>query len=187
MFGIVCGHNASGTSGSANSGWTTYIDDIYWLDTTTSSLNTFLGRVSCQKINYTTTINNTGYAGGLSAIQDPFSGPTSYSLPSGSGGVIGFNAANQDVTFSASTATLPAFKPLAVQQFVYGHKDGGNNVMRCRASYLGVASAVTDLTLTTDGANGGIKYVTYYSAPDGADWSIDKLKNTQFSHTIVAS
>jgi len=187
MFGIVWGHNSAGTSGTADLGWTTYIDDIYWLDTTTSSFNTFLGRVSCMKINYTTVINNTAFTGGLYAVQDQFAGATSYTTPAASGGYIGFNATNQDVTFSASKSTLPALKPLVVQQFLYGHKDGGNNVVRCRGSYLGVASASTDVTLTTDAVNGGIKYITYYSAPDGTEWTLDKMKNTQFSHTIVAT
>jgi hypothetical protein len=184
MFGIVWAHTSAGTNGAANLGWTTYIDDIYWLDTTTSSLNNFLGRVSCQKINYTTNVSNTAFTGGLSAIQEPFSGPLSYTLPAGSGGVIAFNATNQDITFSVSAAPI-AFKPLAVQQFVYGHKDGGNNVVRCRGNYLGAASATTDLTLTTDSTNGGILYATYTTAPDGTEWTADKLKNTQFSHTIV--
>jgi hypothetical protein len=184
MFGIVWGHNAAGTQGTANLGWSTYIDDVYWLDQSGDSFNNFLGRVSCQKINYTTTVANTAYAGSLAVVQEPFSGVASYVLPAGTGGTIGFNANNQETIFSASTASV-AFTPLAVQQFVYGHKEGGNNVLRCRASYLGAVSANTDLTLTTDFTNGGIKYVTYVTAPDGAAWTADKLKNTQFSHTVV--
>ncbi|NBR22960.1 MAG: hypothetical protein EBU08_04070 [Micrococcales bacterium] len=186
MFGIVWGHNSAGTQGAANLAWTTYIDDIYWLDQSGATFNNFLGRVSCQKINYTTTTNNTAFSGSLASIQDPFSGSASYSLPAGTGGAVSFNANNQDVSFSASAAAI-AFTPLVVQQFVYGHKEGGNNVLRCRANYLGAVSASTDLTLTTDATNGGVKFVTYERAPDGAAWTAEKLKNTQFSHTVVAT
>jgi len=186
MFGIVWAHVAAGNSGAANLGWTTYIDDIYWLDQSGATFNNFLGRVSCQKINYTTTINNTAFNGSLASIQDAFSGASSYVAPVGSGGAISFNANNQDVSFSPANAAI-SFTPLVVQQFVYGHKEGGNNVLRCRANYLGAVSPNTDLTLTTDATNGGIKFVTYEIAPDGAAWTAEKLKNTQFSHTVVAT
>lgn len=185
MFGIVWGHNAAGTQGTANLGWATYIDDVYWLDQSGASFNNFLGRVSCQKINYTTTIANTAYAGSLAVVQDQFSGSGSYLLPAGTGGTISFNANNQGVSFSAADAAI-SFTPLAVQQFIHGHKEGGNNVLRCRATYLGVASADTDLTLSTDAVNGGVKYATYITAPDGAAWTAEKLKNTHFSHTVVS-
>jgi hypothetical protein len=184
MFGIVWGHTAAGTAGAANLSWTTYIDDIYWLDQSGATFNNFLGRVSCQKINYTTTENNTAYNGGLAAVQETFSGSSGYNLPAGTSGVITFTAANQDVTFSTKEAAV-ALQPLVVQQFVYGHKEGGNNLLRCRASYLGAVSGSTDLTLSNDFINGGLSYVTYETAPDAAAWTAEKLKNTQFSHTVI--
>jgi hypothetical protein len=180
MFGIVWGHDVAGTTSTANLGWSTYIDDFYWLDKTGSSFNTFLGRVSCQKLPYTAVTSNTTVSP-LVNVQDTVQGAVTYNTQA----FVQFSATNQTFNTSLANTNNLLFNPLVVRQTIHGHKEGGNNLLRMRSTYLGIQSAATNITVSSDSVNGGIHHAEYATAPDGTAWTVEKFKNTTFSHTVV--
>jgi len=187
MFGTVWGHNSAGTAGAGDLSWPTYIDDIYWLVNDGVGLTDYLGRINIARVNYDTVVSNTmtpsGVAG-LSAITDTYGGVNSYNLPSAASGTLRSYNINETLDVRA-TGVSYSNTPIAVQQFLFGHRENDT----CTISFSSTlnASSSTPIPIsgmTTDSVNGKVYFVSYTGAPDGSSWTIEKIKNTTFKHTI---
>jgi hypothetical protein len=187
MFGTVWGHNSAGTAGAGDLSWPTYIDDIYWLVNDSVGLTDYLGRINIARVNYDTVVSNTmtpsGVAG-LSTITDTYGGVNSYNLPSAASGTLRSYNINETLDVRA-TGVSYSNTPIAVQQFLFGHRE--NNTCTISFSSTLNASSSTPIPIsgmTTDSVNGKGYFVSYTGAPDGSSWTIEKIKNTTFKHTI---
>lgn len=184
-FGIFWGHNAAASASSASLGWTTYIDDVYWSDLNGTN-NNFLGRVSCKKFNYNAvasynmpTPDNSGTA--LSNFNEIYSGSGTMSTRN-----IG-NVVGQTLDLKSTGVSSETLSPIFVRQYVHGYKidnasdiavgatDGVNNV------------AISGINFTNNSIDGVLRYRDYDNAPDGNEWTNEKIANTTFIHTISST
>lgn len=184
-FGIFWGHNAAASASSASLGWTTYIDDVYWSDLNEPN-NNFLGRVSCKKFSYNnvanydmTTPSDSGTA--LSNFNETYSGSGTMNTRN-----IG-NVVGQTLDVKSTGVSSETLSPIFVRQYVHGYKiesesdisigitDGVNNV------------AISGINMTNDSISGVLRYRDYDNAPDGNEWTNEKIANTTFIHTISST
>ena len=184
-FGVFWGHNAGATASAASLGWTTYIDDFYWLNSTGPINNDFLGRVSCKKSNYNTvdnySMNNPSNSGSaLNIINEIFSGKsfTNIATTRTTTNRLGTSIDTRNTTASSETLT-----PLNVRQHIYGYRTDTNADLFVGASYNGNNTSLTPMSLSTDNASVSYKYRDYTQAPDGTSWTNSKIANTTFKHT----
>jgi hypothetical protein len=181
-FGVFWGHNAGATASAASLGWTTYIDDVYWLDNTTLVNNDFLGRVSCKKFAYNNAVNYTmttpsSSSTGLTNVNETFAGTGSLTTKDVS------NAFGTYLDLQASTVSSETLVPTHVRQYVYGYKTDSNSDVFIGCSYSGQDITGSAAGFGTDLNNGHLKYRDYTSAPGGSSWTNSIISNTTFKHT----
>lgn len=187
MFGTVWGHNSAGTAGAGDLSWPTYIDDIYWLINDSVGLSDYLGRINIARVNYDTLINNTmtpSGSAGFNAVTDTYGGINSYNLPSAASGTLRSYNINDTLDVKA-TGISNSGNPIAVQQFLFGHRENDTCTISF-SSHLDSSSTnpIPISGMTTDSVNGRAYFVSYTGAPDGSAWTIQKIKDTTFKHTI---
>jgi len=181
-FGIFWGHNTAATASAASLGWTTYIDDIYWLDNTSQINNDFLGRVSCKKFAYNTVSNYTmtspsSSSTGLTNVNETFSGVSSLTTRD-TASILGAY-----LDLQSSTVGNESLTPINVRQYVYGYKTDSNTDIFLGCSYNSQDIAVSAAGLGSDPNNGHLKYRDYSSAPGGSSWTNSIISSTTFKHT----
>jgi hypothetical protein len=186
VFGIHWSRNSANTASLHNSAWTSYFDDIYWADLTGSNNNDFLGRVNCKKFSYNevasynmTTPANSGTA--LSNFNETFSGIGTISTRN-LGNVVG-----QTLDVKSTGVSSETLSPIFVRQYVHGYKTEPNSDIAIGATNGANNIAVTGVGLSNDSINGTLKFRDYDNAPDGAEWTNQKIADTTFKHTIIAS
>jgi hypothetical protein len=187
MFGTVWGHNSAGTAGAGNLSWPTYIDDIYWLNNDNIGLTSYLGRINISRINYDSVVSNTmmpSGIGGLGAVSDTYAGSSSYNLPSAASGTL--RSYNIGDTFDVRATGLSSnLTPIAVQQVIFGHRENDTCTIEFSSSLDSSTTTPVKISgMTTDSVNGKTYFISYSGAPDGTTWTIEKIKNTTFKHTI---
>jgi hypothetical protein len=164
--------------------WNTYIDDVYWLDLSGSTDNSYLGRVTCKKSNYDTVDSYTfsdpsSGSTALSRVSETFSGATSMtSIAAG-------NQFSQNMNLRASGLSSETKDPINVRQYVLGYKLDTNSTLALSSSLSGSESSTSKVVFGTDRTNGYLQYRDYTNAPDGAEWTNQKISNTIFKHTIT--
>lgn len=186
VFGIHKGHASNQTNGGTNTAiYTSYFDDIYWADLTGSN-NDFLGRVSCKKFSYNevasydmTTPANSGTA--LSNFNETFSGISTISTRN-TGNVVG-----QTLDVKNNGVGSETLSPTFVRQYVHGYKTEANSDIALGATNGADNIAVTGVGFNSDSINGTLKFRDYDNAPDGTEWTNQKIADTTFKHTIIAS
>jgi len=164
--------------------WNTYIDDFYWTDLSGTADNDFLGRVKCSKSNYDTVSAYTYSEPGssttaLSNISETFAGAPSMTTTS---------KTNQfDQTFDVRSAALASetLSPINVRQCVLGCKVDTNSTLALQSSLAGSNSTSSKVTFGTDVTNGHFQFRDYTNAPDGAEWTNQKIADTVFKHTTT--
>jgi hypothetical protein len=188
-FGVFWGHNSGATASAASLGWTTYIDDFYWLDTTGSVNNNFLGRVSCKKFNYDTVVNynmnnpaNSGTA--LNNINETFSGKNFTNIATTRTSA---NATSTSIDTRNSTISSESLTPIHVRQYAYGYRTDTGADLYLGASLSGNNTSLDPTTFSTNNAAVSLKYKDYVQAPDGTSWTNSKIANTTFRHSANAS
>jgi len=186
VFGIHKGHASNQTGGGTNSSvYTSYFDDIYWADLTGSN-NNFLGRVNCKKFSYnqvasynmTTPADSTT---ALSNFNETYSGVGTLSTRN-----IG-NVLNQTLNVKNTGVSSETLSPIFVRQYVHGYKTDATSDVS-----VGVTDGVntissTNVGFSTDSINGILKFRDYDNAPDGAEWTNQKIADTTFKHTISSA
>jgi hypothetical protein len=164
--------------------WNTYIDDFYWADLSGTADNDFLGRVMCKKSNYDTvdtyTFSNPASSStGLSRVSETFSGPTSMTS------VAAGNQLSQNVNLRAASLSSETKAPINVRQYVLGYKLETNSTLALSSSLSGSESSTSKVTFGTDATNGYLQHRDYTNAPDGAEWTNQKIADTTFKHVIT--
>ena len=164
--------------------WNTYIDDFYWTDLSGTADNDFLGRVMCKKSNYDTVDTYTfsdpsSSSTALSRVSETFSGPTSMTS------VAAGNQFSQKVNLRASSLSSETKAPINVRQYVLGYKLDTNSTLALSSSLSGSESSTSKVTFGTDATNGHLQHKDYTNAPDGAEWTNQKIADTTFKHVIT--
>ena len=164
--------------------WNTYIDDFYWTDLSGTADNNFLGRVMCKKSNYDTVDTYTfsdpsSSSTGLSRVSETFSGTTSMTS------VAAGNQFSQNVNLRASSLSSETKAPINVRQYVLGYKLETNSTLALSSSLSGSESSTSKVTFGTDATNGHLQHRDYTNAPDGAEWTNQKIADTTFKHVIT--
>lgn len=164
--------------------WNTYIDDFYWTDLSGTADNDFLGRVMCKKSNYDTVDTYTfsdpsSSSTGLSRLSETFSGTTSMTS------VVAGNQLSQNVNLRASSLSSETKDPINVRQYVLGYKLETNSTLALSSSLSGSESSTSKVTFGTDATNGHLQHRDYTNAPDGAEWTNQKIADTTFKHVIT--
>lgn len=184
-FGIFWGHNSDENGSSASLGWTTYIDDIYWLDLTGTD-NNFLGRVSCKKFSYNTVVNydmttpaNSGTA--LTNFNETYSGAGTLSTVN-VGNLIG-----QTLDVKSTGVSSETLNPINVRHYVHGYKTDVSSDISIGATDGVNTIESSGMKFNNDRFNGTFKFRDYNNAPDGNEWTNEKIANTIFKHTIVSA
>jgi hypothetical protein len=186
VFGIHKGHASNQTNGGTNTSvYTSYFDDIYWADLTGSN-NDFLGRVSCKKFSYNdvTSYNmptpaNSGTA--LSNFNEAFTGSGTINTRN-----IG-NVVGQTLDVKSTGVSSETLSPIFVRQYVHGYKTEANSDIALGTTDGANSLAVSGINLNNDSINGVLKYRDYDNAPDGNEWTNQKIANTTFRHTVISS
>jgi hypothetical protein len=186
VFGIHWSRNAANTAPLHASTWTSYFDDIYWADLTGSNNNDFLGRVNCKKFSYNevasynmTTPENSVTA--LSNFNETFSGVGSVSTRN-----VG-NVISQTLDVKSNGVSSETLSPTFVRQYVHGYKTEANSDIAIGATNGADNIAVTGVGFNNDSINGTLKFRDYDNAPDGTEWTNQKIADTTFKHTIIGS
>jgi hypothetical protein len=184
-FGVFWGHNAGATASAASLGWTTYIDDFYWLDTTGPTNNDFLGRISCKKFNYNTVNNytmtnpsNSGNA--LNNVSEVFSGKNFINSATTKTTT---STTSTSIDLISSTISSESLTAKHVRQYAYGYRTDTNADLFIGASYSGNNTSLNSAALSTNLATPSLAYRDYSQAPDGTNWTNSKIANTTFKHT----
>lgn len=164
--------------------WNTYIDDFYWTDLSGTADNDFLGRVMCKKSNYDTVDTYTfsdpsSSSTGLSRLSETFSGTTSMTS------VAAGNQLSQNVNLRASSLSSETKDPINVRQYVLGYKLETNSTLALSSSLSGSESSTSKVTFGTDATNGYLQHRDYTNAPDGAEWTNQKIADATFKHVIT--
>jgi len=164
--------------------WNTYIDDFYWTDLSGTADNDFLGRVMCKKSNYDTVDTYTfsdpsSSSTGLSRVSETFSGTTSMTS------VAAGNQFSQNVNLRAASLSSETKAPINVRQYVLGYKLDTNSTLALSSSLSGSESSTSKVTFGTDATNGYLQHRDYTNAPDGAEWTNQKIADTTFKHVIT--
>jgi hypothetical protein len=164
--------------------WNTYIDDFYWTDLSGTADNDFLGRVKCSKSNYNTVSAYTYSEPGssttaLSNISETFAGAPSMTTTSKT------NQFNQTFDVRASSLASETLSPINVRQCVLGCKVDTNSTLALQSSLAGSNSTSSKVTFGTDVTNGHFQFRDYTNAPDGAEWTNQKIADTVFKHTTT--
>jgi hypothetical protein len=164
--------------------WNTYIDDFYWTDLSGTADNNFLGRVMCKKSNYDTVDTYTfsdpsSSSTGLSRVSETFSGTTSMTS------VAAGNQFSQNVNLRAASLSSETKDPINVRQYVLGYKLDTNSTLALSSSLSGSESSTSKVTFGTDATNGYLQHRDYTNAPDGAEWTNQKIADTTFKHVIT--
>jgi len=164
--------------------WNTYIDDFYWTDLSGSADNDFLGRVMCKKSNYDTVDTYTfsdpaSSSTALSRVSETFSGTTSMTS------VAAGNQFSQNVNLRAASLSSETKDPINVRQYVLGYKLDTNSTLALSSSLSGSESSTSKVTFGTDATNGYLQHRDYTNAPDGAEWTNQKIADTTFKHVIT--
>jgi hypothetical protein len=164
--------------------WNTYIDDFYWADLSGVADNDFLGRVMCKKSNYDTVdtytfSNPSSSSTGLSRVSETFSGTTSMTS------VVAGNQLSQNVNLRAASLSSETKDPINVRQYVLGYKLETNSTLALSSLLSGSESSSSKVTFGTDATNGYLQHRDYTNAPDGAEWTNQKIADTTFKHAIT--
>jgi hypothetical protein len=164
--------------------WNTYIDDFYWADLSGTADNDFLGRVMCKKSNYDTVDTYTfsdpaSSSTGLSRVSETFSGTTSMTS------VAAGNQFSQNVNLRAASLSSETKDPINVRQYVLGYKLETNSTLALSSSLSGSESSTSKVTFGTDATNGHLQHRDYTNAPDGSEWTNQKIADTTFKHVIT--
>jgi hypothetical protein len=164
--------------------WNTYIDDFYWTDLSGTADNDFLGRVMCKKSNYDTVNTYTfsdpvSSSTGLSRVSETFSGTTSMTS------VAAGNQFSQNMNLRAASLSSETKAPINVRQYVLGYKLDTNSTLALSSSLSGSESSTSKVTFGTDSTNGYLQHRDYTNAPDGAEWTNQKIADTTFKHVIT--
>jgi hypothetical protein len=164
--------------------WNTYIDDFYWADLSGTADNDFLGRVMCKKSNYDTVSSYTynepsDSTTALSRISETFSGTTSMTSTSKS------NQFDQTFDVRATGLSSETKDPINVRQCVLGYKLDANSTLALKSSLNGSDSTSSKVTFGTDATNGHFQFKDYTNAPDGVEWTNQKIADTVFKHTTA--
>jgi hypothetical protein len=164
--------------------WNTYIDDFYWTDLSGAADNDFLGRVMCKKSNYDTVNTYTfsdpsSSSTALSRVSETFSGTTSMTS------VAAGNQFSQNVNLRAASLSSETKAPINVRQYVLGYKLDTNSTLALSSSLSGSESSTSKVTFGTDATNGHLQHRDYTNAPDGAEWTNQKIADTTFKHVIT--
>jgi hypothetical protein len=188
VFGIHRGHATSSDGvnlGTNTAIYTSYFDDIYWADLTGSN-NDFLGRVNCKKFSYNqvasydmTTPADSATA--LSNFNETFSGAGALSTKNFG------NVLNQTLDVKSTGVSSETLSPIFVRQYVHGYKtDTASDVSIGATDGVNTISS-TNIGLSSDSINGILKFRDYDNAPDGAEWTNQKIADTAFKHTISSA
>ena len=164
--------------------WNTYIDDFYWTDLSGADDNDFLGRVMCKKSNYDTVDTYTfsdpaSSSTALSRVSETFSGTTSMTS------VAAGNQLSQNVNLRAASLSSETKAPINVRQYVLGYKLETNSTLALSSSLSGSESSTSKVTFGTDATNGHLQHRDYTNAPDGAEWTNQKIADATFKHVIT--
>jgi hypothetical protein len=164
--------------------WNTYIDDFYWTDLSGTADNDFLGRVMCKKSNYDTVDTYTfsdpsSSSTALSRVSETFSGTTSMTS------VAAGNQFSQNVNLRAASLSSETKAPINVRQYVLGYKLDTNSTLALSSSLSGSESSTSKVTFGTDATNGYLQHRDYTNAPDGAEWTNQKIADATFKHVIT--
>lgn len=188
VFGIHRGHATSVDGidlGTNTTIYTSYFDDIYWADLTGTN-NNFLGRVSCKKFSYNNVANYdmttpTSSATALSNFNETFSGVGSISTRN-VGNVVG-----QTLDVKSTGVSSETLAPIFVRQYVQGYKTDATSDIALGATD-GINNVdVTGVGFNSDSINGTLKFRDYDNAPDGSEWTNQKIADTTFKNTIVTT
>jgi len=186
VFGVHRGHATNPINlGTNTTIYTSYFDDIYWADLTGSN-NDFLGRVSCKKFSYNdvisynmTTPASSGTA--LSNFNETFTGS----------GVINTrnigNVVGQTLDVRSTGVSSETLSPIFVRQYIHGYKTEANSDIALGTTDGVNSLAVSGINLNNDSISGVLKYRDYDNAPDGNEWTNQKIANTTFRHTVISS
>lgn len=187
VFGIHWGRNSANTSNYQTSSiaWTSYFDDIYWADLTGATNNDFLGRVSCKKFSYNNVTNYdmttpSDSATALSNFNETYSGIGTIATRN-VGNILG-----QTLDVRSTGVSSETLSPIFVRQYVQGYRTDA-------ASDIGIGMVngaddvpVTNVGTNSDSINATLKFRDYDNAPDGSEWTNQKIADTTFKHTITA-
>jgi hypothetical protein len=146
--------------------------------------NDFLGRVMCKKSNYDTVDTYTfsdpaSSSTALSRVSETFSGTTSMTS------VAAGNQFSQNVSLRAASLSSETKDPINVRQYVLGYKLDTNSTLALSSSLSGSESSTSKVTFGTDATNGHLQHRDYTNAPDGAEWTNQKIADTTFKHIIT--
>lgn len=186
VFGIHKGHASDPTNGGTNTAiYTSYFDDIYWADLTGTN-NDFLGRVNCKKFSYNNVDNYdmstpANSATALNNFNETYSGIGTIATRN-----LG-NVAGQTLNVKSTTVSSETLSPTFVRQYVHGYKTEVNSDIALGATNGADNIAVTGVGFNSDSINGTLKFRDYDNAPDGTEWTNQKIADTTFKHTIIAS
>jgi hypothetical protein len=180
-FGVFWGHNSAATASAASLGWTTYIDDIYWIDNTSQINNDFIGRVSCKKFAYNTVANYSmttpsSSTTGLSNVNEIFAGTGSLTTKDTA------NTLGATIDLQSSFISSETLTPINVRQYIYGYKSDSNSDIFLGCSYNSQDITVSAAGFGTDPNNGHLKFRDYTAAPGGNSWTNSVISNTTFKH-----
>jgi hypothetical protein len=182
VFGIHWSSNTANTAPLHTGVWTSYFDDIYWADLTGTN-NDFLGRVSCKKFSYNNVVNYD-----MTTPADSATALSNFNeIYSGSGSLTTRNIGNilgQTLDVKSTGVSSETLSPIFVRQYVHGYKTDVDSDIG-----IGMTDGVNDVPVANvgtnnDSINGSLKFRDYDNAPDGNEWTNQKIADTTFKHTI---
>lgn len=184
-LGQFWSHNSANTAALHTSGlWQMYYDDYYILNLTGATNNDFLGRVSCKKFSYNNVANYdmttpANSATALSNFNETFSGTGSISTRN-VGNILG-----QTLDVRSTGVSSETLSPVFVRQYVQGYRTDATSDIG-----IGMVNGANDVPVTnvgtnSDSINATLKFRDYDNAPDGVEWTNQKIADTTFKHTIT--
>jgi hypothetical protein len=174
-----------GGGNTSNRLYYAYYDDFYWCDLEGTSFNNFLGQVKCLKQSYDT-LENYNFTQPLDQNQAIV---LSRQLADTSAltTTISSTTSGQTIDLRSIESANETLNPIYVKQTVYGYKttaaanitmgaqNGANNILN------------QNVSIGSNAATGHIASRDYDNAPDGTEWTNQKIAATTFRHTVQGS
>jgi hypothetical protein len=176
VFGRHFGDGAASNGGTHSKEYITYIDDIYWCDASGTTYNSFLGRISSNKINFDTVAfyDFTEPQNKNTALQN-----VSDDLDSGLSTTAQTNLSG--TTFNLKAVNVSgSLNPTLVRQVAFGYRASNGADLS-----LGIDNLPNLNTAITTGVSGALVFRDYDNYSDGSEWGNQKITNTIFKYTTV--
>jgi len=169
----------------ANRLYYAYYDDFYWCDLEGTSFNNFLGQVKCLKQSYDT-VENYNFTQPLDqnqaiVLSRRFVDTSALTT------TISSTTSGQTIDLRSIESANETLNPIHVKQTVYGYKstaaanitmgaqNGANNILN------------QNVSIGSNAVTGHIASRDYDNAPDGTEWTNQKIAATTFRHTVQGS